>query len=137
MQFIINNWLLILTFFVAGGMLVWPLVMRNAGGVAIAPDVAVGLINRDKAVVIDVSESAEFAAGHIGGAKHLAFGEVEAKIGPLVKDKTRPVLVACPTGARATKAAALLRKAGYEKAVPIAGGTAAWRTAQLPIEKSA
>jgi rhodanese-related sulfurtransferase len=30
-----------------------------------------------------------------------------------------------------------LRKGGYERAVPVQGGMAAWREAQLPVEKSA
>jgi rhodanese-related sulfurtransferase len=38
---------------------------------------------------------------------------------------------------RANKAAAQLRKAGHDKAVAVTGGTAAWRSASLPIEKSA
>ena len=38
--------------------------------------------------------------------------------------------------ARAARAAEQLRKAGYEKAVSVAGGTAAWREASLPIEKT-
>jgi rhodanese-related sulfurtransferase len=42
----------------------------------------------------------------------------------------------CPSGARAGRAAALLRKAGYEKAVAVSGGTNAWREASLPVEKS-
>jgi rhodanese-related sulfurtransferase len=31
----------------------------------------------------------------------------------------------------------LLRKAGYEKVQPLAGGLGAWREAKLPVEKSA
>jgi rhodanese-related sulfurtransferase len=31
----------------------------------------------------------------------------------------------------------MLRKLGYEKAAPLAGGLKAWREANLPVEKSA
>ena len=37
---------------------------------------------------------------------------------------------------RPARAAVLLRKAGYEKAVAVSGGTNAWRDASLPVEKS-
>jgi rhodanese-related sulfurtransferase len=42
----------------------------------------------------------------------------------------------CATGARAARAAGILRKLGYEKAQPLAGGLAAWREANLPVEKA-
>jgi rhodanese-related sulfurtransferase len=48
-----------------------------------------------------------------------------------------PLLLMCPTGARAQRAVATLRKLGYEKATAVIGGLNAWREAQLPIEKSA
>jgi rhodanese-related sulfurtransferase len=43
----------------------------------------------------------------------------------------------CASGARAGRAASLLRKAGHEQAVAVNGGLGAWREAGLPIEKSA
>ena len=46
------------------------------------------------------------------------------------------MVLLCPTGARAGRAVALLKKAGYEKAVSIKGGTTAWQVANLPIEKT-
>ena len=55
----------------------------------------------------------------------------------LPSNKALPLVVVCPTGARAGRAAALLRKAGHEKAVALAGGTAAWREANLPVDKTA
>ena len=45
------------------------------------------------------------------------------------------VLVHALAHSAAGRAAALLRKAGYEKATAVTGGTAAWREAQLPIVK--
>jgi rhodanese-related sulfurtransferase len=55
----------------------------------------------------------------------------------LPSNKALPLVVVCPTGSRAARAAGLLRKAGYEKAQPLAGGFGAWREANLPVEKSA
>jgi rhodanese-related sulfurtransferase len=116
-------------------MLVWPLV-KGQMAAGVTPDGAVTLINRSKAVVVDVSEPNEYAASHIDGAKHIPFAEVQAKIGNVVKNKATPVLLACPTGARAGKAAALLKSMGYADAVAIAGGTQAWKAANLPTTKT-
>jgi len=52
-------------------------------------------------------------------------------------NKALPLVVVCPTGARAGRAAGALRKLGYEKAQVLAGGLKAWRDASLPVEKTA
>lgn len=137
MKFLIENWHLILVAFVSGGLLVWPAVRRGVGGGgALSTTDAVLLINRQKAVLIDVSEPAEYAAGHVAGARSVPFGSIETSK-DLPSNKALPLVVVCPTGARAARAAAALRKRGYENAHALAGGLAAWRAANLPIEKSA
>jgi rhodanese-related sulfurtransferase len=135
-SFFVENWILVLVALVSGGLLVWPLVSRGGGALSVGTAEAVRLINREKGVLIDVSEPAEYAAGHAAGARNVPLGKLEgAKEVP--SNKTLPLVLLCPSGARAGRAAALLRKAGHEKAVSLAGGTAAWREAGFPIEKSA
>ena len=133
-KFFVDNWILILVAFVSGGMLVWPIVKRGGSG-AVGTAEAVRLINREKGVLIDVGEAAEYAAGHAAGARNVPLGRLDGAK-ELPSNKALPLIVLCPTGARAGRAAALLRKAGYEKAVSLAGGTGAWRDASLPLEKS-
>jgi rhodanese-related sulfurtransferase len=138
LKFFVENWYLFLMAAVSGGLLVWPVLRGGVGSAAgsVSTSEAVRLINREKGVLIDVGEPAEFAAGHASGARNVPL----AKIGTtkdLPGNKTLPLVVLCPTGARAGRAAAQLRKAGYQAAVPLAGGTAAWREAHLPVEKSA
>ncbi|MBL8362180.1 MAG: rhodanese-like domain-containing protein [Rubrivivax sp.] len=135
MNFFVENWILILVAFVSGGLLVWPMVQRGAGGSSVGTQEAVRLINREKGVLIDVSEPAEYAASHAAGARNAPLGSLDGHK-ELPSNKALPLIVLCPTGARAGRAAALLRKAGYEKAVSLAGGTGAWRDASLPLEKS-
>jgi rhodanese-related sulfurtransferase len=135
-SFFAENWILILVAFVSGAMLVWPAVRGGGSGVSVPASEAVRLINREKGVLVDVGEPNEYAGGHAAGARNVPFGQVEGSK-DLPTNKALPVVLLCPSGARAGRAAALLRKAGYEKAVAVAGGTAAWREAQLPIEKSA
>ena len=135
MKFLIDNWMLILLAASSGGMLLWQGLQKNAGG-GVGTAEAVRLINREKGVLIDVSEPAEFAAGHANGSRNVPVGQIESSK-DLPSNKALPLLVLCPTGARAGRAAALLRKAGYERATAVAGGTAAWREAQLPVTKVA
>jgi rhodanese-related sulfurtransferase len=131
-----QNLILILVALVSGAMLVWPMVRRGGATGAVTTGEAVRLINREKGVLIDVGEPAEYAAGHAIGARSVPFGQLEGSK-DLPSNKALPLLLMCPTGARGVRAAGVLRKAGYERAVAVAGGTAAWRDAQLPVERSA
>ena len=135
MSFILENWLLILLAVVSGAMLLAP-TLSGAGGGKVSPSEAVRLINREKGVLIDVCEPAEYAAGHPVGSKNVPFGSLEGSKA-LPANKATPVIVTCASGARAARAAGLLRKQGYEKAVALAGGNRAWSDASLPVEKAA
>lgn len=134
MDFIVANWMLILLALVSGGMLLAPMLRGGAGGVT--PAEAVQLINREKAVVIDVCEAEEYAAGHVAGAKSIPLGELEAKLPGAVKNKTLPLILVCASGARAGRAVLVARKLGYDKAQPLAGGMRSWREANLPVERT-
>jgi rhodanese-related sulfurtransferase len=132
-KFLIDNWMLILLAVSSGGLLLWQGLQKNAGG-GVGTAEAVRLINREKGVLIDVSEPAEYASGHAVGARNIPFGSLEGAK-ELPSNKALPLLMICPTGARAGRAAGLLRKAGYEKAMAVTGGLNAWREAGLPVDK--
>jgi rhodanese-related sulfurtransferase len=134
-KFFIDNWMLISVAFASGAMLLWPVVQgATAGGLSTAN--AVQLINRERAVVVDVSETEEFALGHVGGAKNVPVGQLEQRLPEVVKNKTLPLILVCPNGARANRALAVAKKLGYEKAQVLAGGLKSWKEANLPVEKA-
>ena len=135
MKFIIENWYLFLVAIASGVMLLLPVLKGVAGGTLSAAK-AVQLINREKAVVIDVCEPEEFAAGHVNGAKNVPLGQLEERLPTVVKNKTLPLVLVCAKGPRAQRAEAIAKKLGYEKAQAMAGGLAAWREANLPVEKA-
>ncbi len=134
-KFFIDNWFLFLAAAVSGGLLLWPLLNKGAGGAGkVSTVAAVQLINREKAVLIDVSEPAEYAAGHATGSRSVPLASLESS-NDLPKNKALPLVVVCPTGTRAGKAVATLKKLGFENARALAGGLEAWRAANLPVEK--
>ena len=135
MDFVRNNLLLFAVAIVSGGMLLWPLVRRTAGGPWVSPAQATHLINREDAIIIDVREPAEFAAGHVLGAKNLPLARLDASGGDLAKRKERPVIVYCDGGERSAKALAALKKHGFTRVANLSGGIAAWQQAGLPVEK--
>jgi rhodanese-related sulfurtransferase len=136
MNFVIDNWMLFLVALTSGAMLLWPMLAGAASAGALTPNGAVQLINREKAVVVDVGDAEEFAAGHIVGARNVPLAQLDERLGATVKNKSLPLLLVCPTGARANKAVAAAKKLGYENAQAIAGGMKGWKTAGLPVEKA-
>jgi len=135
-KFILDNWYLFAMALVSGGLLFWPLLRQGAQTGAVTAAEAVRLINRERAVLIDVSDPTEYVAGHVAGAKNVPLASLD-KSADLPKNKTLPLVVVCGNGSRATRAVGILRKAGFENARSLAGGLSAWREANLPVEKSA
>ena len=78
---------------------------------------------QDGAMVVDVRNDDEYAAGHVSGAASLPLPEVETRMQQLPKDQT--VYLICQGGGRSGKAADLLSEAGFDVR-STAGGTSAW-----------
>ena len=121
----------------SGGMLLWPLISRpfrqthETGAFEV-----VQLINRRDAVVLDVRETGDYAAGHINNARHVPEAQLADRMKGLDKHKSRPIVVCCRTGNRAPAVAGMLRKQGFPEVYALRGGIAAWQQASLPLEKS-
>ncbi|MBB1073884.1 rhodanese-like domain-containing protein [Rhodoferax sp. 4810] len=135
MKFILDNWMMIAVALSSGLMLLWPAISGGGPG-ALTAEGAVQLINREKAVVVDVCEASEFAAGHVVGAKNIPFSQLEGKLASAVKNKALPVILVCHSGARSSRAVAIAKKLGFENAQSLSGGMGAWRSANLPVEKA-
>jgi rhodanese-related sulfurtransferase len=135
MEFITKNIFLIAIAAVSGGMLLWPLLRKGAGGPWVNTLQATQLMNRDDALVVDLRPAEEFAKGHILGARSIPLADLERRANELDKHKAKPVIVHCGDGNRAGGGIALLRKHGFANVVNLSGGYAAWQQAGLPVEK--
>jgi hydroxyacylglutathione hydrolase/adenylyltransferase/sulfurtransferase len=82
------------------------------------------------AVVVDVREDQEREAGHIGGTRHIAVGDLAAQAESLPRE--RAVIFYCLSGARSAMAAQAFRAAGYD-ARSMAGGIAVWDAEGRPL----
>jgi rhodanese-related sulfurtransferase len=136
-KFFLDHWYLFLMAGASGAGLLWPWVAQGGGRSGVSSAQAVQLINRQKAVLIDVREAAEYNLDHAKGAKSVPLSGLAAGARGLPKNKTLPLVVMCATGARARKAALTLRELGFQETHVLSGGLAAWREAQLPIEAAA
>jgi rhodanese-related sulfurtransferase len=134
-KFIIDNWMLFAVALGSATMLFLPQIKGAAGGTLTSAG-AVQLINREKAVVIDVSDAEEFAAGHINNAKNVPFAQLEDKLGSQVKNKELPLILVCTSGARSNRAVSVAKKLGFANVQALAGGLKSWKEANLPLEKA-
>lgn len=107
---------------------------RSQGQVQVGPTQAVRLINAG-AVVIDVRSADDFRQGHIVNARNIELAQIDPENALLKKQKGKILITVCDNGIVSNRAAALLRKAGFEKVFSLKGGLNAWRAESLPLVK--
>ena len=107
----------------------------TSGFKAVDPAGLTALINRQDALLVDVSASGEFEKGHIAGAKNVQMSQFDADNGVLAKVRDLPVALVCRSGATSADAARRLAKAGFSQVYWLDGGLAAWQQANLPLVK--
>lgn len=111
-------------------------VMRLFRGYkALRPAELTTLINRDNALVVDLSASSDFEKGHIAGSRNVAPSQFDPESKLLTAAKQLPVVVVCRNGQESASAAKRLKKAGFEQVSWLDGGVAAWQQADLPLIK--
>ncbi len=84
------------------------------------------------ALLVDVREDDEWAAGHVPGALHLPLSALAARWREL-PEATTTVFV-CRSGGRSQQAALAFAEVGRPGCANLAGGSQAWHAAGLPLE---
>ena len=135
MDFIQNNLLLVAVALASGAMLAWPYLRRGTGGPWASALQATQMINREDALVLDLRDAAEYARGHIIGAKNVPLADLERRVAEFDKHKARPVIVHCDTGSLANRAVGVLKDRGFASVHNLAGGYRGWLQGGLPVEK--
>ncbi len=93
------------------------------------------LAQDDEAFLLDVRRETEWNEGHVKGARHIHLGYLADHMDEVPGD--RRILVYCRTGARSAIGASLLKRAGFESVVNVAGGIVERAKQGLPIERPA
>jgi len=137
-EFITANALYIGLAVASGLMLLWPLIAGGAtdGAVNVTPTEAVLLMSRSKTLILDVRDEAEFAAGHIQGAKHVPLADLEGRVKEFEKQKGKPVLVHCQKGMRSKSACKILAANEFAQLHQLDGGLDKWIEAKMPLVKA-
>jgi rhodanese-related sulfurtransferase len=137
LDFVKENAVLIGLAFGSGIALLMPTIGRGASGVPnVSATEAVMLLSRNKPLVLDVRDAAEFAAGHIQGAVHIPVAELAGRIKEIEKFKDKPVLINCQKGIRSKTACTILKAQAFTQLHNLEGGLDTWVAANLPLIKT-
>jgi hydroxyacylglutathione hydrolase len=113
-----------------GGMAAWEQAGREvAHGELVTVHQLTERLARENLTVVDVRTPTERAEGYIPGSVHIPANQIVGRAGEL--DPSMPVVTYCRTGYRATVAASLLRKAGFQRVSAVPGSYRAWIAAGL------
>lgn len=85
-------------------------------------------------IILDVRSIREYDEGHIPGAIHMPYQQIDARFTEILAGKQRGVVVYCEAGPRAFRAAGSLLKLGFDTVWHLEGDMRLWRENQLPIE---
>jgi len=117
-------------------LLIWSEISRRTQGYReIGPAQAVPLINQGDTVIVDISPAADFAKGHIVGARNYMPSRFAKPDGEVQKLKGKPVLVVCKNGQTALSAAAALAKLGAGPVAVLKGGMSQWKSDNYPVTR--
>ena len=133
LEFIGNHYILTGTF-----VLLLVLFIRNEtqrGGRGVTAQQLVDMVNREKAVVVDVRDKKEFDAGHIVDAINIPFSALDTRLDELKKFRERPIVVTCKMGQHAGAAGKILHGAGFKQIKRLSGGIGTWKADGMPLVK--
>jgi len=132
-QFLGNHpWLSALFVIILVAIIVGEIMRLTQKFKTINPSELTLLINREDALVVDISSYADFEKGHIPGARHVAMSQFDPENKDLAKARDLPIVVVCKSGQTAKGAAQRLVKAGFTRVHLLHGGMYSWKQANMP-----
>lgn len=93
------------------------------------------LAQNPSAIMIDVREDSEWAAGHAAEAKHLGKGVLERDIEKQFPDSTAEIIMYCGGGFRSALTCDVAQRMGYTNVASLIGGYKAMVQAGWPMTK--
>ncbi|MCA9196476.1 MAG: rhodanese-like domain-containing protein [Planctomycetales bacterium] len=85
--------------------------------------------------LIDVRTPAEFQGMHAIIAKNVPLDQLDCASIMNGRSQDEPLYIICLSGARGTKACDQFRACGFTNVVNVEGGTKAWESANLPLQR--
>jgi phage shock protein E len=113
-------------------------VVADAAPRITAADLLARLDRKDTdVVVLDVRTAAEYAAGHVPGARNISHDELAGRVDELAGLRDKEVVLYCRSGRRTALAEDVLRNAGFTRLRHLDGDFLAWQAQNRPVETDA
>lgn len=137
LEFVQQNIILFIALVVVIGLLLMDPIRKRISGIKdLSSSQLPRLMSDEDVVILDVSEESEFKKGHIVDAINIPMKSLAEKMDSLKKHQSKTVVVTCPTGNKANRAATDLRKAGFSKVYSLKEGIAGWVRDNMPVERA-
>jgi phage shock protein E len=85
-----------------------------------------GKVELEKYVLVDVRTGEEYESGHLPGALHIPYDEMEERHTEIAQHQARPILLICRSGRRSVFAAEVLVEQGFQQLYNLEGGMLEW-----------
>lgn len=108
---------------------------RKRAGAVLSHHEVTRMLNRDEAVLLDVRDKKDYAAGHITDALNIPFAKLKDRMSELEKHKAKTIVIADKMGQHGGAAVKQLSEAGFQ-AARLQGGMVEWQAQNLPTLKS-
>ena len=132
-EFVVNHYILV-SLFVAFLLAIIVLESRR-GGAKVSSQGLVSLMNKDKAVVVDIRDRKEFGEGRITGSVNIPLNSLKSRAAELNKFKDKQIIVADKMGQHSAMAVKQLNAEGFTNVVRLNGGIGDWKASNLPLVK--
>lgn len=137
-EFFTNHWQLSLAWIAIAFMFVHGFTKdKLSGSQNVTTQQAILLINKEKAVVVDLRSNDDFKKGHIVDAKNITESQIEeGNFVEIEKYKNSPIILVCESGDRSASVSPKLAKAGFTQLNNLNIGMVGWVSENLPTAKS-
>jgi len=135
-QFVMKHWALASAFVLVAILLVIEEMRVIRGrGQRISVAMAVQLINREDAAVVDLREASAFREGHIVNAKNISLVDLDHQQEKLNTLRNQPIILVDAMGLKTGPIAKRLKEAGFTKVSSLKSGIDGWKSAGMPVVK--
>jgi len=120
--------------FLAGGMLPWHTAGLASESIDMitVQDLCQRLDQDEEPWILDVRSTAEVERNRVPTAHHVHLTQLPERMDDILNGQR--IYVFCGSGRRATVAASLMQREGYDKLTVVLGGLAAWSSVSCPLE---
>jgi len=134
-EFVIENWYLFVALVVILGLLAAEPLLKQASGVKSVSVFEMPRLTREKSVVVDVSDPADYKKAHIPEAINMPAKSLANDQKSIEKHKNKNIILVCRMGNKAQSAAKQLKRGGFENVYVLSGGMSAWEKENLPVKR--